>query len=193
MERANNGGLDGIMHKSKEKEGYAIGWLELVLRCLAFLLTLIAAILLGIDKQTKIVPIKISTDLPAFNVPVTAKSSYVSAFVYFVVANSIACAFAALSLALAFMRKGGGKGIIRLMIIVVDLMMIALLFSGIGATGAVGLIGFKGNSHLMWNKVCNVYGKFCHQVMGSLALSLFGAIAFVLLVSLSVSKLYNRA
>lgn len=81
MERANNGGLDGIMHKSKEKEGYAIGWLELVLRFLAFLLTLIAAILLGIDKQTKIVPIKISTDLPAFNVPVTAKSSYVSAFV----------------------------------------------------------------------------------------------------------------
>lgn len=190
MERATyGGGLDGIQ-RNKEKEGQATGWPELLLRVLALLLTLIAAILVGVNKQTKIVPIKIAPDLPAFNVPVSAKTSYVSAFEYFVVANSIACAFAAVSLALTFASK---KGFSRLMIIVVDLMMVTLLFSSIGAAGAVGLIGFRGNSHLQWKKVCNVYGKFCHQVMASLALSFLGSLAFVLLIVLTVSKLHKRA
>ncbi|XP_021867311.2 CASP-like protein 1E1 [Spinacia oleracea] len=179
-----NGGLDGTQRK-EEKEGIKLS--EIVLRVLALLLTLIAAILLGLNKQTKIVPIKISPDLPAFDVPVSAKTSYVSAFVYFVVANSIACAFAAVTLALAL----SGKGIIRLMIIIVDLMMVALLFSSIGAAGAVGLIGSNGNSHLRWNKVCNVYAKFCHQVTASLALSLLAAIAFLFLVILTASKLHK--
>lgn len=54
---------------------------ELILRLLAFILTLAAAIVIGIDKQTKIVPIKIVDSLPPFNVPVSAKWHYLSAFV----------------------------------------------------------------------------------------------------------------
>ncbi|KAL2922800.1 CASP-like protein 1E1, partial [Bienertia sinuspersici] len=110
---------------------------------------------------------------------------------YCVVVNSIACAFAAISLALAFTTKGGGKGVSRLIIIAIDLIMVALLFSSIGAGGAVGMIGAEGNSHLRWNKVCNVYGKFCHKVTTSLGLSLLGAIVFLLLVFLSAIKLHK--
>ncbi|XP_021728893.1 CASP-like protein 1E1 [Chenopodium quinoa] len=190
---ANNNieGLDGIQ-RNKEK-GHGIRVPELILRVLALILTLIAAILLGVNKQTKIVPIKISPDLPAFNVPVSAKSSYASAFVYSVVANSIACALAAISIGLTFISMKGGRGFMRLIIIIVDLILVALLFSSIGAAGAVGLLGYNGNSHLRWNKVCNVYGKFCHQVMASLALSLLGAISFLLLVTLAISKLHKNA
>ena len=101
------------------------------------------------------------------------------------VANSIASVIAAVSLVVTLARKGGSV----LTAIFIDLMMVALLFSSIGATGAVGLLGYKGNSHLMWNKVCNVYGKFCHQVMAAAALSLFGGIVYVLLVLLGASKL----
>ena len=71
----------GKERKDLEKKGHAIGWAEILLRGLAVLLTLIAAILLAVDKQTEIIPFQISADLPTFNVPVTAKSSYVSAFV----------------------------------------------------------------------------------------------------------------
>lgn len=111
---------------------------------------------------------------------------------YFVVGNAIACAFAAVSLALTFISNGGGKIVSRLMIIVADLMMVALLFSSIGAATGIGLIGIKGNSHLQWHKVCDVFGRFCHQVMASVALSLLAAIAFLLLIILAASKLQKR-
>lgn len=110
---------------------------------------------------------------------------------YFVVANSIACGLGALTLAIALANKGGGRAFSasRLMIILVDLLMVALLFSGIGAAGAVGLIGFKGNSHLRWNKVCHIYGTFCHKVMASLGVSILGGIAFLILLFLTLLKL----
>lgn len=68
------------------------------------------------------------------------------------------------------------------MIFTTDLIMVALLFSATGAAGAIGLMGAHGNSHVQWKKVCNVFGKFCGQVAASGTLSLFGAIAFFLLV-----------
>ncbi|KAK9664269.1 hypothetical protein RND81_14G030000 [Saponaria officinalis] len=195
MERNNAAGLDGVRQKdgTENRKGSGISWVESVLRMAALLLTLIAAILFGLNKQTKIVPITISPDLPAFNVPVTAKSSYVSAFVYFVVANSIACVFAAVTLVMTLVSKGGTKGISFLTNMLIDLMMVALLYSCIGAAGAVGLLGLKGNSHLQWNKVCDVYAKFCHRVEAALALSFFAAFAYVLLILLSVLKLHKRS
>lgn len=110
------------------------------------------------------------------------------------VSNSIASVSAAATmLVMIFASKGGGKvGVSRLMILVADLMMVALLFSSIGGTGAIGLIGIKGNSHLQWKKICNMYAKFCHQVTASVALSLMGAIAFLLLIILTASKLHKR-
>ncbi|KAL2899994.1 CASP-like protein 1E2 [Bienertia sinuspersici] len=193
MEVSNN------MQKSNDKQGQAnhhaieFGCSESVLRVLALLLTLTAAILLGLDKQTKIVPLQLSPSLPPFYLPAVAKYTYVSAYVYFVAANSIACAFAAISLVIACTNKGGGKqSFLRMMIIVADLVMVALLFSSIGAATSIGIVGLKGNSHLQWKKVCDLFGKFCHQVMASVALSLLGAIAFFLLLIISVSKLQKR-
>ncbi|KAL9237685.1 hypothetical protein vseg_012205 [Gypsophila vaccaria] len=192
MER-NNGGLEVSQKGTEHEKGGGVSWAEIGLRIISFVLTLIAAILLGLNKQTKVVPLTISPDLPAFYVPVQAKSSYVSAFVYFVVANSIACVFAVISLVLALLSKGRTKGISFLTTMIIDLMMVALLFSCIGATGAVGVLGSKGNSHLQWNKVCNVYAKFCNRVEAALALSLFAAIAYLLLVLLSVLKLQRSS
>ena len=54
---------------------------DLVLRVLGFALTLGAAIVLGVDKQTKVVAVKFVDTLPALNIPVTAKWHYLSAFV----------------------------------------------------------------------------------------------------------------
>ncbi|XP_062174860.1 CASP-like protein 1E2 [Alnus glutinosa] len=146
---------------------------DLILRVLALVLTLAAAILLGVDKQTK--------------GSQTAKWHYVSAFVYFVVANATVSSYAALSLVLLFTGTGANR-VLKLVIFVVDTLMVALLFSGIGATTAVGLIGFQGNSHLGWGKVCNVFDKFCHQVLGSVALSVFGSLAFILIVVFSALR-----
>ncbi|KAH9614508.1 hypothetical protein KSS87_022456 [Heliosperma pusillum] len=188
MER-NNVGVNGMEKGVEQGKNSGKKWDEIIIRVLVLLLTLVAAILVGIDKQTKIVAITISPDLPAFNVPVSAKSSYVSAFVYFVVANSISCAFTAFTLIATLARKGGRNSLLLFTTMLIDLMMLALLFSSVGAAGAVGVLGVKGNSHLRWNKVCDVYTKFCHHVEAAVALSFFAAAAYILLLLLEISKL----
>ncbi|XP_038875885.1 CASP-like protein 1E1 [Benincasa hispida] len=162
---------------------------DLIVRFVAMILTLAAAVVIGVDKQTKTVPLQLADALPPLHVPVTARWHYLSAFVYFVVANGIACSYAAFSLVLSALNKGKSRGFIRSAIIVMDILTVALLFSGFGAAAAVGAIGRQGNSHLNWNKICNVFGRFCGQGAASLLLSLLGATSFLALSVLSALRL----
>ncbi|KAL4386744.1 hypothetical protein GQ457_09G023140 [Hibiscus cannabinus] len=67
-----------------------------------------------------------------------------------------------------------------------------MLFSANGAALAIGLMGYKGNSHVRWNKVCNVFDKFCDQVAVSIVLSLLGSLAFTALIVLTVLTFHKR-
>ncbi|XP_061367970.1 CASP-like protein 1E2 [Gastrolobium bilobum] len=189
-----NASMEGIESKGREVVIMAkpapAGACELLMRVLALALTLGAAITIGADKQTKVVSIQLLDTLPPLNVPVTAKWHYLSALVYFVVANAIACAYAAFSVLLALTNRGKTKALWTL-ITVLDAIMVALLFSGNGAATAVGVIGFRGNSHVQWNKVCNVFGKFCDQLAASLILSLLGSVVFLLLVVVPMLRLHR--
>lgn len=79
QERKNN--LNGMeMEKGKKESGSRKG-VELTMRVLALVLTMVAATVLGVAKQTKIVPIKLIPTLPPLNVSTTAKSTDLSAFV----------------------------------------------------------------------------------------------------------------
>ncbi|MED6119737.1 hypothetical protein PIB30_014601 [Stylosanthes scabra] len=158
----------------------------LVLRVLALILTVAATIVTATNKQTKVVPLKVFDSLPPVNLPVTAKWHYLSAVLYFLVTNAISCAYAAVSLLLTAANKGGKSKSLRILIFVLDALMVALLFSGIGAASAVGVLGYQGNSHVRWNKVCNVFGKFCHQMTVSIGISLLGSLAFLFLVMIPV-------
>ncbi|QCD77012.1 hypothetical protein DEO72_LG1g634 [Vigna unguiculata] len=178
----------GSLNVMEGSEGNAKGWCgsvvrtcDLFLRLFAILLTLVASVVIGADKQTAIVPIKFVESMPPLYVPVAAKWHYLSAFVYFVGANAMACAYAALSLLL---RLGNRRKGMETVITVFDTLMVALLFSSNGAAIAVGLLGLQGNSHVHWNKVCNIFGKFCDQVAASLFISLLGSITFLLLLLL---------
>lgn len=94
-----------------------------------------------------------------------------------------------MSLLLSFSRKKRWL----LVTLILDVLMVALLFSGNGATAAIGVLGYKGNSHVRWNRVCNVFGKFCNQVAAAVALSLLGSIVFILLVMLAALRLHNKS
>ncbi|KAL3812801.1 hypothetical protein ACJIZ3_014069 [Penstemon smallii] len=157
---------------------------DLVLRFLALAFSLAAAVVLGVDKQSTTVAVTLVSSLPPVNIPATATWHHLSAFVYFVVANAIACAYAAISLLLTLGNRGGKKGLVT-MIVVFDLVMVALLFSSVGAVGAIGLMGYQGNSHVQWKKVCNVFDKFCNQGMVAVGLSGVASISFFLLVVLA--------
>lgn len=111
---------------------------------------------------------------------------------YFVVAHAIACSYAAISLILSLGNRGGKSGGLSLLIVLADAVMAGLLFSSNGAAVAIGLMGYKGNSHVQWNEVCNVFGKFCNQAAAAFVLSLLAAIAFLLLVVFAVKRLQRN-
>ncbi|BFG15175.1 hypothetical protein CerSpe_014490 [Prunus speciosa] len=185
-----NSGMD--QKEGKIANQRKAGTCESILRILAFMLTLTAAVVLGVSKQTEIVSMKILPTSPPIDVPATTKWHYLSAFVYFLVANATACAYAAFSLVLSLGNRGTKSGL-GLVIIFLDLLMVALLFSGNGAATAIGLMGYQGNSHVQWNKVCNVFGRFCNQVAAAIVLSLLGSLVFMYLVVLAALGLHRRS
>ncbi|GJY41394.1 CASP-like protein 1E2 [Tanacetum coccineum] len=160
---------------------------DLTVRFLALTLTLIAAVLLGVDKETTIVAITLVPSLPPVDLPVTAKWIHM----YFVIANAIACAYAATSLIVILATSSKYK-LASLIITILDLAMVALLFSAVGAASSIGVIGYKGNSHVHWDKVCNVFDKFCHQVAIAVFLSFAGSITYLLLIVISALKLHKK-
>ncbi|XP_011071478.1 CASP-like protein 1E2 [Sesamum indicum] len=185
-----NGG-DEMIESSKElavsEKNKTRGW-DLLLRVVAVAFSLAAAVVLGLDKQTATVALTLVPTLPPVDIPVTAKWHYLSASVYFVVANAAACAYAAISLLLL----SGGKRRVVTMIVVFDLMIVALLFSSLGAVAAVGVISLKGNAHVQWHKVCSVFGKFCNQGAAAIGLSGVASMAFLVLVSVAILELHRK-
>ncbi|KAH7838013.1 hypothetical protein Vadar_020998 [Vaccinium darrowii] len=167
--------------------------LELVLRVVVMGFTLVAAVVGGVNKETEVVAVTIVDTLPPLHLPVTAKRYYMSAFVYFVVANAIACFYAAISLVvLSFTTKKTTQNNVTLALLILDLIIMALLFSANGAAAAVGLIGLHGNSHVNWNKVCNVVEAFCRHSTTAFVVSMLGSFVFLWLVLLGTLNLHKK-
>ncbi|KAJ0475400.1 putative casparian strip membrane protein [Helianthus annuus] len=70
-------------------------------------------------------------------------------------------------------------------------LLLGIMASATGAAG-VGYIGFKGNNHAGWTKICNVYGSFCRHIAASIAVSLLPSVALLLLVWFSVFVLSKK-
>lgn len=71
-------------------------------------------------------------------------------------------------------------------------LLLGIVASATGAAAGVAYIGLKGNKHVQWNKICNLYGDFCKHIGASVAVSLFGSVVLVLLVVLSVHSLSKK-
>ena len=111
---------------------------------------------------------------------------------FFLVTNTIACAYAAVSL-IHSMFVGGKRSKATLAIILIDMILAELLFSAEGATAAVGVIGRHGNSHTHWNKVCDVFSAYCDRMIAALVLSILAAVVLFWMVVLAVLNLYQQS
>ena len=151
---------------------------------------MVAAIVMAVAKQTEIVSVVIAPTLPPLPIPVTAKVSYSSAYVFFIVTNGIVCGYSVLSLVISSANKGRRQGL-ALLITVMDIVVLSLLFSSLGAAGAVGVVGERGITKVGWNKVCDVYGKFCSHIIAAIAISFLGTIFYLSLVLSTVVSLHR--
>ncbi|KAL6968435.1 hypothetical protein U1Q18_034238 [Sarracenia purpurea var. burkii] len=191
--------MDGVAGKSggggaeASAAGRRVRCHDLVLRLLGLAFTLVAAVVGGVNKETQLVAVTMLETLPPLRIPVTAKWYYMSAFVYFVVSNAIACSYAAASLLLSMMSTTTHNGIIILLLLILDLVTVALLFSANGAATAVGVLGLNGNSHLNWNKVCYMFETFCHRSIAAMVMSMLGSFIFLWLVVLAALDLLKKS
>ncbi|XP_028751684.1 uncharacterized protein LOC114711446 isoform X2 [Neltuma alba] len=80
MEMMSKEGEVGV-NTGNDYKGKKVRVCDLVLRALGLVFTLVAAVLVGVDKQTKVVGVQLIDTLPPVNVPVSAKYHYLSAFV----------------------------------------------------------------------------------------------------------------
>jgi uncharacterized protein (TIGR01569 family) len=106
---------------------------------------------------------------------------------YFVVANAMVCLFSAAALAACRSRAA------MVPVMVGDLLALALLYSAVGAAAEFGILGERGNSHVRWPKVCNVYGRFCERAMAAVIVSLIAAFANLVLLMLNILTIHKSS
>ncbi|KAK7264587.1 hypothetical protein RJT34_32196 [Clitoria ternatea] len=157
---------------------------DVILRFLLFAASLVAVVVIVTGNQTIYLPF-----------PRPAKFRYSPAFVYFVAAFSVAGLYSIITiLASLFVKKSPAlKTKLLLYFIFLDALILGITASATGSGAAVAYVGLKGNNHVNWNKICNVYDKFCRHVGGSLAVGLFGSVVAVLLIWLSAYSIHSRA
>ncbi|KAL3626141.1 hypothetical protein CASFOL_029690 [Castilleja foliolosa] len=163
---------------------------DVVLRFFLFTSCLVAVLVMVTSEQSKLIPIQ----FPPFLISQDAKFQHSPAFVYFVIALSVAGLYAILTTLISFFAlfKRGCYHKIVPCFIVFDVLFLGIMASATGAAGAVGYIGYRGNNHVQWRKVCDVYDVFCRHIGSSIAVSLIGSVVLTFLVILSIRSLSRR-
>ncbi|KAL0329680.1 UNVERIFIED_CONTAM: CASP-like protein IN26 [Sesamum radiatum] len=163
---------------------------DVVLRFLLFASALVAVILLVTSNQTKRIPIPV----PPYLIPRTAKFTQAPALIYYIAAISVAGFYGAITtlISLYALTKPGSFPRVVSNFVIFDVLLLGIVAAAVGAAGAIGYTGLKGNSHVQWGKLCNVYGYFCRHISASISVSLFGSIVLTLLILLSVYALSKR-
>jgi uncharacterized protein (TIGR01569 family) len=164
---------------------------DVVLRVVLFAAAVTSVVVIVTSNQTKLVPLPVP---PFLKVPRPAKFVHSPAFVYFVAALSIAGLYSIITAAVSFLALLKPRWSTKLLahFVIFDVLILGIVAAATGAAGGVAYIGLKGNSHVGWLKVCNVYDKFCQKVAASIAVSLVASIVLVLLVILSTYSLSKK-
>ncbi|KAJ4900123.1 CASP-like protein 1D1 [Raphanus sativus] len=160
---------------------------QVVLRLFLFAATLTSIVVMVTSKQTK--------TIPGIPIPREAKFTHSPAFIYFVVALSVACFYSILSTLAtvsAFKKPSSCSAILLLNLAIMDAVMVGIVASATGASGGVAYIGLKGIKYVQWREICDFYDTFCRHVGGAVAVSLVASILLLLLSIISVLSLYKR-
>ncbi|KAK9077728.1 hypothetical protein SSX86_006065 [Deinandra increscens subsp. villosa] len=163
---------------------------DVVLRVFLFATAVISVVVMVTSEETKQIPVA-----PGLSISRTAKFSNSPAYVYFVAALSVAALYSFITGAtsvLALMKPGGHSAKLKFHFVILDSLLLGIVAAATGASGGVGYIGLKGNSHSRWNKICDRYDTYCTHFKASILLSLIAAITLLLLVWISVYVLSKK-
>ncbi|RWR73051.1 CASP-like protein 1F1 [Cinnamomum micranthum f. kanehirae] len=174
MERTHN----KIESNPSQKNSKTLVTIQLLLRLMAFMTYLIAAVVMATNKQT----------VEVFTFHVQAKFTNSPSFSFLVGGNAIASFYALLSLPSVFILNFKRNSISSFFIFLFDLMMMCLVMAASSAATAIAHVGKMGNSHEGWAPICDQVGKFCDTVGSSLVCSFASFILFFLMLVLSANR-----
>ncbi|KAI4320423.1 hypothetical protein MLD38_033906 [Melastoma candidum] len=174
---------------SKGKPGFGankgVSVLDFVLRIVAFVCTLGSAIAMGTTNET----------LPFFTqfIRFRARFNDLPTFTFFVVANSVASAYFILSLPLSIFHivKSGAQNS-RIVMVILDTVVLALVTAGASASAAIVYLAHKGNTRTNWFSICQQFNSFCERISGSLIGSFGAVVVLIILILLSAVALSRR-
>ncbi|CAD5333949.1 unnamed protein product [Arabidopsis thaliana] len=138
------------------------------LRLLALSATLSAAIVMGLNKETKTFVVGKVGNTP-IQATFTAKFDHTPAFVFFVVANAMVSFHNLLMIALQIF---GGK----------------MEFTA-NAAAFMAEVGKNGNKHARWDKICDRFATYCDHGAGALIAAFAGVILMLIISAASISRL----
>nr|D2KQI6.1 RecName: Full=CASP-like protein Ni6; AltName: Full=CASP-like protein 1D1; Short=BvCASPL1D1 [Beta vulgaris subsp. maritima]ADA71986.1 Ni6 protein [Beta vulgaris subsp. maritima] len=161
---------------------------DVILRVLLLAASIASVVLMVTSKQTEIIV------SPFGSRPNAAKFQNSPAFIYLVAALSVAGLYSIITalVSLSYMRKPIVPPKLFWILLIHDVLLLGIVAAATGTAGGVGYIGLKGNTHVRWGKIRNVYDKFCRHVGASIIVSLFAAAVLVLLVFVNANSLYRR-
>ncbi|KAL8195763.1 hypothetical protein R6Q57_025516 [Mikania cordata] len=163
---------------------------DMLLRVFLFAVAVVSIIVMVTSDETKQIPVA-----PGIVITRTAKFSNSPAYIYFVAALSVAALYSFISGVVSIMsviKPGGNSAKLKYHFVILDSLLLGIVAAATGASGGVGYIGLKGNSHSNWNKICNRYDSYCRHFKISIFLSLIASITLLLLVWLSVYVLSKK-
>ncbi|WOK97089.1 CASP-like protein 1B1 [Canna indica] len=155
------------------------------IRSASLLATITAAVLMGLNKQTRTITVAIVGTTPVLQ-SFTATFQQTPAFVYFVVANAAASLYNLVLLVLRPLLKPKAHDFLLFLL---DMVMFALVATGAATAASMAELGKNGNMHARWNPVCDRFEGFC--IRGGLAIvaSSIGALLLFIMNAFTASIL----
>ncbi|ONL94848.1 CASP-like protein 2B2 [Zea mays] len=156
------------------------------MRCAACGLAVLAAALLGADRQTR----------TFFSVEKAARFTDMQSLVFLVIANGMAACYSLLQggRCLVSILTGGGVLINRPMawaIFSCDQVMAYFTISAVAVAMEAAMIGKYGSQQFQWMKTCHLYKRFCAQAGGAVACAVAASLNMVGVSLVSAFNLFR--
>uniref|UniRef100_A0A0E0KX11 CASP-like protein n=1 Tax=Oryza punctata TaxID=4537 RepID=A0A0E0KX11_ORYPU len=162
-----------------------LAFLDFILRIAAFGPALAAAISTGTSDET----LSVFTQFYQFR----ARFDDFPAFLFFMVANAIVAGYLVLSLPFSAVLVIRPQTIgLRLLLLVCDMIMAALLTAAASAAAAIVDLAHNGNLRANWVAICMQFHGFCQRTSGSVVASFLTVVILMFLVILAACSIRKR-
>ncbi|EEC78284.1 casparian strip membrane protein 1 [Oryza sativa Japonica Group] len=162
-----------------------LAFLDFILRIAAFGPALAAAISTGTSDET----LSVFTEFYQFR----ARFDDFPAFLFFLVANAIVAGYLVLSLPFSAVLVIRPQTIgLRLLLLVCDMIMAAMLTAAASAAAAIVDLAHNGNLRANWVAICMQFHGFCQRTSGSVVASFLTVVILMFLVILAACSIRKR-